>query len=123
WGWDGFSSRRQPGITRLDNVSKSGFRSAVREWLPSGNTMPQVQLTILTPKLYSRLKPYTVTMVRIRDGQTRRAPVKADVEGRLKFKLDGDEYEVGITAEPEALVTLTGYRIESGEWATAGLPV
>jgi hypothetical protein len=123
WGWAVISSRRQPGITRLDNVSKTGFRSAVREWLPSGNTMPQVQLTIVTPKLYSQLKPYTVTMVRLRDGQTRRTPVKADVEGRLKFKLDGEDYEVGITALPEPLVSLTGYRIESGEWATAGLPV
>ena len=124
WGWDVFTTRRQPGITRLENVSKTGFRSAVREWLPSGNTMPQVQLTVLTPKLYAKLKPYTVTMVRMRDGQTRRALVKADSEGRLKLKLDGDEYEVGITGgEPEPLLTLTGYRVESGEWATAGLPV
>ena len=81
WGWDVFSSRRQPGITRLENVSKTGFRSAVREWLPSGNTMPQVQLSILTAKLYDQLKPYTVTMVRLRDGQTRRVTVRADVGG------------------------------------------
>ena len=63
-------------------------------------------------------------MVRLRDGQTRRITVKADIEGRLKFKLDGDAYEVGITgATPEPMLALTGYRIESGEWATAGMPV
>jgi S-formylglutathione hydrolase FrmB len=124
WDWSVVSNRRQPGITRLESVSKTGFRSAVREWLPSGNTMPQVQLTIATPRLYGQLKPYTVTMVRLRDGQTRRITVKADIEGRLKFKLDGDDYEVGITgAQPEPIVTLTGYRIESGSWATAGMPV
>jgi hypothetical protein len=125
WGWNVVSNRRQPGITRLESVSKTGFRSAVREWLPSGNTMPQVQLTLVTaPRLFGQLKPYTVTMVRLRDGQTRRITVKADIEGRLRFKLDGDDYEVGITgAQPEAIVALTGYHLESGTWATAGQPV
>jgi hypothetical protein len=124
WGWDVVSTRRQPGFTTLRNVSKSGFRCGVREWLPEGNAMPQVQLQIQTPpRLYAQLKPYTVTMVRLRDGQTRRVPVKADIEGRLKFKLDGDEYEVGITAAPEPIVALAGYRVESGSWATAALPV
>jgi hypothetical protein len=124
WGWSVVSNRRQPGITRIENVSKAGFRSAVREWMPWGNTMPQVQLTISTPKFYGQLKPYTVTMVRLRDGQTRRVTVKTDVEGRLKFKLDGDDYDVGITGvQPEAIVALTGYQVTSGEWATAGQAV
>ena len=125
WGWDVVSTRRQPGFTVLRNVSKSGFRCGVREWLPEGNTMPQVQLTIQSPRnLFAQLKPYTVTMVRLRDGQTRRALVKADIDGRLKFKLDGDEYEVGITgASAEPNLALAGYRVESGEWATAGIPV
>jgi len=124
WGWDVVSNRRQPGITWLENVSKTGFRSSVREWLPDGGVMPLVQLTIQSPRLYARLKPYTVTMVRLRDGQTRRAQVKADVEGRLAFKLDGDAYEVGITSTPpEPVLALTGYHVESGEWATAGMPV
>jgi hypothetical protein len=67
-----------------------------------------------------------VTIVRLRDGQTRGAMAKADMQGRLQFKLDGDEYEVGITGatpEPGAVLALTGYHIESGEWATAGMPV
>jgi hypothetical protein len=63
-------------------------------------------------------------MVRLRDGQTRRVTVKTDVEGRLKFKLDGDDYDVGITGvQPEAIVALTGYQVTSGEWATAGQAV
>jgi hypothetical protein len=124
WDWNVVSTRRQPGITVLSNVSKTGFRSAVREWLPEGGLMPQVQLTLQSPRLYGQLKTYTVTMVRLRDGQTRRVQVKADVEGRLQFKLDGDEYEVGITGTPpEPVVALAGYHVESGEWATAGLPV
>ena len=125
WDWDVVSTRRQPGITVLRNVSKSGFRSEVREWLPDGKSMPQVQLSIQTAaRLYAQLKPYTVTMVRLRDGQTRRTLVKADIEGRLKFKLDGDDYEVGIAGAPaEPVLALAGYRIESGSWATAGMPV
>jgi hypothetical protein len=124
WGWKVVSTRRQPGITVLRNVSRSGFRCAVREWLPEGAPMPRVRLTVESARLYSPLKPYTVTLVRLRDGQTRRARVKADGEGRLRFMLDGDEVEVGVTGTPPApVLALTGYHVESGAWATAGLRV
>src|SRR5262249_3644873 len=48
WGWSVASDRRRPGLTVLSNVSKSGFRSSVREWVPSGPIVPKVKLSIAT---------------------------------------------------------------------------
>jgi len=83
--------------------------------------MPQVHLTIVTGRIYAQLKPYTITMLRMRDASVRRVPVKSDIDGRLTLRLDGDDYEIGITgATPEPVLTLAGYRIEDTDWATAG---
>jgi hypothetical protein len=62
-----------------------------------------------------------VTYLRLRDGFARRAPMRADAQGRLNFELDGDEYQVGISAAP--LLAITGYEIAGAAWATAGEPL
>ena len=75
WGWN-VALEPPPALdSRAAITSQSRVPLGVREWLPAGNTMPQVQLTIQTRgSSIGQLKPYTVTMVRMRDGQTRRAP-------------------------------------------------
>jgi hypothetical protein len=121
WGWEVASDRKQPGFTELSNVSAAGFRSAVREWLPDGATIPGVKLSIETDKLYPPRKPQTVTIIRLRDGNVRRQTPVAGAEGRLNLELDGEEYEVGISAGP--LLAISGYQLDGVAWATAGEPV
>ena len=121
WGWEVVSSRRQPGFTVLENVSAKGFRSAVRQWIPGGATIPAVKLSIASAPLYPPASSHAVMYIRLRDGNVRRAVQKADAQGRLNFDLDGDAYEVGVSAEP--LLTVEGYAIEDAAWATAGQPV
>ena len=121
WGWEVASDRKQPGFTTLENVSATGFRSAVREWLPDGATLPGVKLSIETGKLYPPRKPQTVTLVRVRDGNVRRQTVTTGADGRLSLELDGDEYEVGISSGPVAAIS--GYQLDGAAWATAGEPV
>jgi hypothetical protein len=121
WGWEVASDRKQPGFTTLSNVSATGFRSAVREWLPGGATIPGVKFSIETDKLYPPRKPQTVTIIRLRDGNVRRQTVTAGADGRLALDLDGEEYEVGISAGP--LLALAGYQLEGAAWATAGEPL
>jgi hypothetical protein len=121
WGWEVASDRKQPGFTALWNVSAAGFRSAVREWLPDGATIPGVKLSIETDKLYPPRKPQTVTIVRLRDGNVRRQTIAAGADGRLSLDLDGDEYEVGISSGP--VLALSGYQLDGAAWATAGGPV
>ena len=121
WGWEVASDRKQPGFTQLTNVSAAGFRSAVREWLPGGATIPGVKLSIETDKLYPPRRPQTVTIVRLRDGNVQRKTIAASAAGRLSLDLDGDEYEVGIGAG--AVLALAGYQLDEAAWATAGVPL
>lgn len=120
WGWEVVSDRRQPGFTVLENVSATGFRSSVREWVPGGATIPKGRLSITSARLYPVGSLQSVTYVRLRDGNVRRAVQKTDPQGRLTFELDGDAYEVGISAGP--LLAITGYEAADTSWATAGRP-
>src|SRR5216684_603090 len=111
WGWNIASNRRSPGFTELANVSKSGFRSSVREWVPSGPVLPKVKLSISTDRLYPPRSVQTVTVVRLRDGKVFRSPQKVDADGKLNLELDGEDQEVGISGA--GVPALTGYRVES----------
>ncbi len=121
WGWAVGSARRRPGVTILQDVSETGFRSAVREWIPGGALLPEVKLSIASAAVFAPGSSHMVTYLRLRDGYARRAPIRADAQGRLNFELDGDEYQVGISAAP--LIAITGYQIADAAWATAGEPV
>jgi hypothetical protein len=121
WGWEVTTNRRQPGFTLLENVSASGFRSSVREWIPGGATIPGVKVSLESAPLYAPGSAHTVTFVRLRDGKVRHASMKADAGGRLYFDLDGEAYEVGVSAE--SVIAATGYDFADGDWLTAGKPV
>ena len=121
WGWSVASNRRSPGFTVLENVSKSGFRSSVREWVPSGPVLPKVKLSISTDRLYPPRSIQTVTTVRLRDGKVSRGPQKVDADGKLNLELDGEDQEVGISGA--GVLALTGYRVEAEPWATVRRPV
>jgi hypothetical protein len=121
WSWEVISNRRRPGVTQLRNVSARGFHSVVREWLPGGDVIPEIKLTVTSPSLYVPRSSHTVTYVCLADRKTHRALQRADAQGRLTFELDGGEYEVGVGTE--AVLALSGYELTDGGWATAGSPV
>jgi hypothetical protein len=121
WGWDVVSNRRRPGLTLLTNVSAHGFHSVVREWLPGGAAIPEVRLSVTSPRLFEPRTSHTVTYIRLSDGKVRRALQRADQQGRLTFDLDGGEYEAGIGKV--AVPGISGYSFAEGNWATAGAPV
>lgn len=122
WGWEVASNRRRPAFTVFDSVSTRGFHSVVREWLPGGATLDEVKISIETPPhAYAPNSTHPVTIVHLTDGKTRRGVQKADAQGRLSFELDGGEYEVGISAEPD--IAVSGFEIADATWATAGQPV
>lgn len=120
WGWEVTSDRRRPGFTVLENVSASGFRSSVREWLPGGAPIPGVRLSVASPPVYVPGSAHAVTVIRLRDGKTQERMLKADAQGRLDFDLDGDAYEIGVSAA--GLVTVSGYTQEDAAWVTEGRP-
>jgi hypothetical protein len=121
WDWQVASDRRSPGFTVLENVSRTGFRSAVREWLPGGAPVAGAKVSITSAKLYAPGELVPVTYYHVADGKTRQAPQRADRQGRLSFEVDGDEYEVGVGAGP--VLTIARYTVTDAAWATAGKPV
>ena len=121
WGWEVNSDRAQPGLTVLENVSRRGFRSSVREWMPNGRLLTGVKLSITSDRLYRPHEEQTVTILRTRDGVVRRLTERADAEGRLHFELDGDTYEVGVTNGPA--LALGDFTVLNARWATDRKPV
>jgi hypothetical protein len=121
WGWEVLSSRKQPGFTVLENVSNSGFRSSVRQYLPAGATIPEVKVSIGSPPIYPPGVALTVTYIHLIDGKVRRTEQRADAHGRLNFDLSGDAWEVAVSNGP--LLAVSGYTIADANWATAGQPV
>jgi hypothetical protein len=120
WGWEVLSERRQPGFTLLQNVSARGFRSSIREWIPGGATLPSTKLSVVSAPVYPPRSAQNVTYTRLRDGQVRRAALKADPQGRLTFDLDGDVWETAVSSE--AMLTVDSWTLADASWATAGPP-
>ncbi len=121
WGWDVTTDRKEPGFTVLENVSSSGFRSCVREWVPSGRLLAGVQLNITTSASYPPGEEVKVNLIRLRDGQVQHLREKADSQGRLTIGLDGEEYEVGIGSGPN--LALAGFAMAGAAWAADTEPV
>jgi hypothetical protein len=121
WDWEVVSDRRRPAFTMLENVSRTGFRSTVREWIPGGAALQEIKLSITSPPFYTPAAVYPVTYIRLRDGNVRRVTQKADARGRLSFDLDGDTYEIGIGPAP--VITLGSFEISGASWASADRPI
>jgi pimeloyl-ACP methyl ester carboxylesterase len=90
WDWTVESDRRRPGFTSLQNVSRDGFESEVREWLPGGKLLSEVHLKITTARLYP---PNTALNATTSQGMQ---VLKTDHEGRLHIALDGGANSISI---------------------------
>ncbi len=121
WGYSVASDRRRPGFTILEDVTASGFRSSVQEWMPDGQRMPSVHLNITTDRMYAKKAAYRIVDVNLRTRESLVHELKSDEEGRLHINLDGDLHEVGISgSEMRPILTLAGFTIQDGHWAMAG---
>lgn len=122
WGYSVTSDRQRSGFTTLENVTPSGFRSSVREWLWDGQPMPSVNLNILTDAIYSQNAQYRITDLNLRTNSLRVEDQNADRQGRLRLQFNGDLHEIGIIPSKKDLpiLTLAGFSIAEANWATAG---
>jgi hypothetical protein len=123
WGYSVQTDRKTPGFTYLENVSRSGFRSSVREWLPAGRLLPEVAVRISTDSVYERNKKYRITDVNVSTGEVRQTTSTSDANGRLHFQLNGAVHELGISEAAKPVLTLSDWRITNGPWATNGTPL
>ena len=121
WGYHVNSSRKIPGFTVLENVNKKGFRCSVRTFLPDGELMPFVQLSVVTPPIYQREQQYEICDINPETGKCLAYSLMSDLEGRLKIDFDGGIHEIGISGKNNVPnIALASFAVENMEWASAG---
>ncbi len=124
WGYHVDSDREIPGFTVLGNVDKNGFRCAVRSFLPDGESMPFVRLSIITPPIYEKEQLYEVWDINPENGKSLPYVLKSDPSGRLEIDIDGGAHEIGINKkEGFPNVALASFAVENMDWASVGKTV
>ncbi len=119
WDYSVSSDRSVPGFTVLENVDKRGFKSSVREFLPDGELMPFVNVSITTAPLYEKNQSYTINDIDTRTLRTTQQVVQSDNTGRLKLKVNGSSHQIGInkkTDQPN--ICIAAVSIDNMNWAT-----
>lgn len=119
WGYQVESDRIVPGFTSLENVNTRGFRCSVREFLPDGELMPFVDLSITTDPVYEKNKDYLINDIDFHKGISLQKIIKSDEKGRLKVNIDGGLHEIGINQiEDTPNIRIASWEIKNMEWAS-----
>jgi poly(3-hydroxybutyrate) depolymerase len=121
WDYEVSSDRDVPGFTLLENVDARGFRCAVRSFLPDGELMPFVNVSVTTPPVYEKDHSYQICDIDPSSGKSSVYSLKSDHDGRLMIDLDGGLHELGIYAEGiSANLAVASFQVENMAWATHG---
>lgn len=121
WDYTITTDRTVPGFTVLEKVDHRGFRSSVRTFLPDGELLPAVRVTVKTPPLYEPDQMYTIIDLDMRTLKSTQKTLRATVDGRLVVELDGSIHEVGINKRSDIPnLSITSVDVQDKRWATAG---
>ena len=124
WDYKVSSDRNVPGFTVLENVDRRGFRSAVREFVPDGQLIKNVELMITTAPLYEKNQQYVINDLDLSTSKSTQTVVQSNNEGRLMITLNGSLHEVGINKKTDkAELSIAEFKIADGGWATHGKEV
>ncbi|MEP6951122.1 MAG: alpha/beta hydrolase-fold protein [Ginsengibacter sp.] len=119
WGYQVNSDRVVPGFTVLENVNKRGFRCSVKEFLPNGELLPFVNVSIITPAVYAKNKLYVINDVDTKNLKTSQKTIRSDKSGRLTIDINGSEHEIGInTNADKPNICIASVEIGNMNWAT-----
>jgi S-formylglutathione hydrolase FrmB len=119
WDYTVSSDRNVSGFTILENVNERGFKSSVREFMPNGELLSFVTLSITTPPIYERNQWYTVNDFETKSGKTSQKAVQSDNLGRLKITLTGSVHEIGINKKVDKPnISVVSHSISNMNWAT-----
>ena len=121
WDYTVSSDRSVAGFTVLENVDKRGFRCSVREFLPDGELMPFVNLSITTPPLYEKNQSYLINDVDTRTLKISQKTIQSDNSGRLNIPVNGSSHEIGINKKSDQPnICIASVEIEKVNWVTHG---
>jgi S-formylglutathione hydrolase FrmB len=121
WGYTLTSNRNVPGFTVLENVSRNGFRSTVREFMPDGQTLSNVKVWVLTDSVYKKNTAYQITDIDHGTGKANHYRLTSDASGRLQIAFSGSCHDIGISErgnEPD--IILDSVTVVNAPWPVAG---
>ncbi len=119
WDWQIGSDRSIPGFTILENVDKRGFRCAVREFLPDGELMPFVNVSITSAPVFEKNQSYVINDFDLRTAKSTQQTTRSDNSGRLQFNINGSAHEIGINMkEDKPNIALASVELTNMPWAT-----
>lgn len=96
WDYAVSTDRNVLGFTILENVNERGFKSSVREFLPDGEVLSFVTVSITTPAIYEKNQWYSINDFDMKNGIASQRKIRSDHLGRLKLSLNGSVHEIGI---------------------------
>ncbi|HUQ67705.1 MAG TPA: alpha/beta hydrolase-fold protein [Flavitalea sp.] len=121
WNYKITSDRTVPGFTVLENVDKRGFRSVVREFVPDGSLIQNVQLMITTAPLYEKNQPYMINDLDLNNNKRNQYTLQSDDEGRLMITVNGSIHEIGINKKMDKpQLAVADVTLHDVGWATQG---
>lgn len=118
WNYLISTDRTVPGYTIIENVNKRGFRCSVRDFLPEGELMPFVFVSVTTPPQYERNQWYIINDVDTKSLKSFQKTIRSDNSGRLKITMTGSIHEIGINRKGEKPnICIASFKIENMNWA------
>jgi hypothetical protein len=124
WDFNVSSDRNVPGFTILENVDKRGFKCSVREFLPDGELIPFVTLSVTTPAVYEKNQLYVINDVDTRSLKSFQKTVRSDNSGRIQISMNGSSHEIGINKKTDkANIAIAAVDIGNMSWAINGKDV
>jgi len=119
WDYHVSSDRNVPGFTILENVHAGGFKCSVREFLPDGELLPFVNLTITTAAVYEKNQTYVIQDIDLEKSKTSTKAIRSDTSGRLEISLNGSLHEIGINkSKNKPNLCVAKVQIANMNWAT-----
>jgi poly(3-hydroxybutyrate) depolymerase len=124
WDYKITSDRNVPGFTILEKVDRRGFKCAVREFVPDGMLIQNVQVMITTAPLYKKNQEYTINDVDVYNNKKSQYTAKSDDEGRLMITVNGSVHEIGINKKADKpQLDITAFTVQDAPWAMQGSEV
>ncbi len=99
-GYNVSSSKTGNGWIYLHDVTKNGLGIYTRERLPWGKSLPDFDISITTPAIYTPNENYTISKYSYRNNSFDSQDLKADNQGKLTITSSGGMgEEIGITGD------------------------
>lgn len=121
-GYHVSSDRDIAGFTCLNNVSKYGFAVNVRNYLPDGQLLRHVRLSITTPPIYKKNTDYIINGVDRFLWKASSKVVKTNDKGSISINLNGSDHCIGINEKgaSKAIVKLVAFETSEDKIAIHG---